>query len=40
MIGDGFLFGGLVFEGLNNVIKVKGNLIIVVNDNEMLIDEN
>lgn len=40
VIGDGSLSGGLAFEGLNNAAKVKGNLIIVVNDNEMSIDEN
>lgn len=40
VIGDGSLSGGLAFEGLNNATKVKGNLIIVVNDNEMSIDEN
>lgn len=40
VIGDGSLSGGLAFEGLNNAAKVKGNLIIVVNDNNMSIDHN
>lgn len=40
VIGDGSLSGGLAFEAFNNASKVKGNLIIVVNDNEMSIDDN
>lgn len=40
VIGDGSLSGGLAMEGLNNAAKVKGNLIIVVNDNQMSIDED
>lgn len=40
VIGDGSLSGGLAFEGLNNASKVKGNLIIVVNDNNWSIDHN
>lgn len=40
VIGDGSLSGGLAFEGLNNAAKLKSNLIIVVNDNQMSIDEN
>lgn len=40
VIGDGSLSGGLAYEGLNNAAKLKSNLIIVVNDNQMSIDEN
>lgn len=40
VIGDGSLSGGLAFEGLNNATKVKGNLIIIVNDNNWSIDHN
>jgi len=40
VIGDGALTGGLAFEALNNVSAVKGNMIIVLNDNKMSISEN
>lgn len=40
VIGDGSLSGGLAFEGLDNAAEFKGNLIIVVNDNEWSIAEN
>lgn len=40
VIGDGSLNGGLAFEGLNNAAKLKSNLIIVVNDNQMAIDQD
>lgn len=40
IIGDGFLSGGEVFEGLDNVVEFKFNFIIIVNDNEMFIVEN
>lgn len=40
VIGDGSLSGGLALEGFNNAAKVHGNLIIVVNDNQMSIDHN
>lgn len=40
VIGDGSLSGGLAFEGFNNAAKLKSNLIIVVNDNQMSIDED
>lgn len=41
IVGDGFLSGGEVFEGLDFVGgELKSNFIIVVNDNEMLIVEN
>lgn len=37
VIGDGSLSSGIAFEGLNNAAEQGGNLIIVVNDNEMSI---
>ena len=40
VIGDGALTGGLAFEALDNVSSVKGNFIIVLNDNTMSISEN
>jgi 1-deoxy-D-xylulose-5-phosphate synthase len=40
VLGDGSLSGGEAFEGLDNAALVKGNLIIVFNDNEMSIAEN
>ncbi|GAB2024243.1 1-deoxy-D-xylulose-5-phosphate synthase [Lactovum odontotermitis] len=40
IIGDGSLSGGLAYEALNNAGAYSGNLIIVVNDNQMSIAEN
>lgn len=40
VIGDGALSGGMAFEALNNAARVKSNLIIVLNDNNMSIAEN
>lgn len=40
VIGDGALGGGMAFEALNNLGKIKSNLIIVLNDNRMSISEN
>ena len=40
LVGDGCLSGGEAFEGLDNVSLVGGNLIIVLNDNEMSIAED
>lgn len=40
LVGDGCLSGGEAFEGLDNVALVGGNLIIVLNDNEMSIAED
>ncbi len=40
VVGDGALTGGEIYEGLNNVRKEHGNLIIVLNDNEMSISKN
>ncbi|MCM1105896.1 MAG: 1-deoxy-D-xylulose-5-phosphate synthase [Blautia sp.] len=40
VIGDGALTGGLAFEAMNNVSRMKSNFIIVLNDNNMSISEN
>ncbi|WP_225046755.1 1-deoxy-D-xylulose-5-phosphate synthase [Lacticaseibacillus kribbianus] len=40
VIGDGSLSGGLAYEALNNAAVLAGQLLIVVNDNEMSIAEN
>ena len=40
VIGDGALSGGMAYEGLNNVARLKRNFIIVLNDNNMSISEN
>ena len=40
IIGDGALTGGLALEGLNNVCNVKGQFLVVLNDNEMSISRN
>ena len=40
VVGDGALSGGEAFEGLNNAAVLGGNMIIVVNDNNMSIAEN
>lgn len=40
IIGDGSLSGGQAYEGLNNIAEQGGNIIIIVNDNEMSIAEN
>ena len=40
MIGDGSLSGGEALEGLDYAAELGGNLIIVVNDNDMSIAEN
>ena len=39
-IGDGSLSGGEALEGLNIAGEFEGNLIIIVNDNDMSIPEN
>jgi len=39
IIGDSSLSGGLAFEGLNNSDKIKGNFVVILNDNEMSISE-
>ena len=40
VIGDGAMTGGLAYEALNNASRIKGNFIIVLNDNEMSISKN
>ncbi len=40
VIGDGAMTGGLAFEGLNQAGFKTGNLIVVLNDNEMSISPN
>lgn len=40
VIGDGALTGGMAFEALNNVSRLKTNFIMVLNDNNMSISEN
>ncbi|MGI6072813.1 MAG: 1-deoxy-D-xylulose-5-phosphate synthase [Lachnospiraceae bacterium] len=40
VIGDGAMTGGMAYEALNNASKLKRNLIIILNDNNMSISEN
>ena len=40
VIGDGALSGGMVYEALNNAGRIKSNMMIVLNDNNMSISEN
>lgn len=40
VIGDGALTGGMAYEALNNASKIKSNLVIVLNDNQMSISKN
>ncbi len=40
VIGDGALTGGMAYEALNNVSRIRSNFIIVLNDNNMSISEN
>lgn len=40
VIGDGALSGGMAYEALNNAGRLKTNLTIVLNDNNMSISEN
>ncbi len=40
VIGDGSFTGGLAYEALNNLARLKKSCLIVLNDNEMSIDEN
>lgn len=40
VLGDGALTGGLAFEAFNNAGRLKTNMIIVLNDNNMSISEN
>ena len=40
IIGDGALSSGVALEGLSDAAEQGGNLIVIVNDNEMSIDRN
>lgn len=40
VIGDGALTGGLAYEGLNNAGKIEGNIIVILNQNDMSISKN
>ncbi len=40
VVGDGALTGGMAFEGLNQAGTLKGELIVVLNDNEMSISQS
>ena len=40
LIGDGSLSGGEALEGFSNAAVLNGNILIIVNDNEMSIAEN
>ncbi|AMC92858.1 1-deoxy-D-xylulose-5-phosphate synthase [Erysipelothrix larvae] len=40
LIGDGSLSGGLAYEGLNNIVELGSNTIVIVNDNDQSIAEN
>jgi len=40
VIGDGSFTAGQPFEVLNNVSQIKGNVLIILNDNGMSIDKN
>lgn len=40
IIGDGSLSGGQAYEALNNIAEQGGNIVVIINDNEMSIAEN
>lgn len=40
VLGDGALTGGMAFEAINNAGRLKTNMMIVLNDNNMSISEN
>ena len=40
VIGDGSISGGLALEGMNNLIGLKDNLVIILNDNQLSISKN
>lgn len=40
VIGDGAMTGGMAYEALNNAGHIKGNFVVVLNDNEMSISKN
>ena len=40
VVGDGAFTGGMVYEGLNNIVEKLDNLMIILNDNKMSISKN
>lgn len=40
VIGDGAMTAGLAYEGLNQAGTMKGDMIVILNDNEMSISKN
>lgn len=40
VLGDGAMTGGLVYEGLNDILNVSNKLTIILNDNDLAISEN
>lgn len=40
VLGDGALTGGMAFEAINNAGRLKSNMIIILNDNNMSISQN
>ena len=40
VIGDGSLTGGVAYEALNNAGRLKSNMIVILNDNQMSISSN
>lgn len=40
VIGDGALSGGLAYEALNNMARLKSSMVVILNDNGMSISEN
>lgn len=40
VIGDGALSNGMAYEAMNNAARLKSNLVIVLNDNQMSISKN
>lgn len=40
IIGDGAFTGGLAWEGINNICNIKGQFLVILNDNEMSISRN
>ncbi len=40
VIGDGALTGGMAYEALNHAGRLKSNVVIILNDNEMSISKN
>lgn len=40
VIGDGAMTGGMAYEALNHAGRIKSNIVVVLNDNEMSISKN